>query len=164
MLKFFFNFLLIVFSTSLLMLSCVANNNGYMLKKAASIGDTLMIQELLTKGVDVDANSKNGNITPLWIASQKGYPEAVKLLVESGADLDVKVGGITPLMLASGDGNIEIVKLLLTAGADPTVRSHIGTVQNNNKTLQIHISALKEARRNGYDDIVELLKKYGATE
>ena len=60
----------------------------------------------------------NGGVTPLFMTSQNGHLEIVRLLVEAGADKD-KAGnyGVTPLQIARNKGRLEIVRLLVDAGA-----------------------------------------------
>ena len=54
--------------------------------------------------------------TPLWIASQKGHTQIVKMLLAVGADVNqAEEDGRTPLFTASWEGHVEVVKLLLAA-------------------------------------------------
>ena len=61
-------------------------------------------------------------MTPLWIASQNGHLEVVRLLVDAGADKDkAHNDGWTPLHRACFKGHVEVVRLLVEAGADKAV-------------------------------------------
>ena len=62
----------------------------------------------------------NGN-TPLHYACIYNNPEAVKLLVERGADVEAirRSTGHTPLHTACSDGFLECVQPLLDHHADP---------------------------------------------
>ena len=52
------------------------------------------------------------------VAADMGNLEAVKLLLEKGADINIRDnGGKTALMFASEKGRSEIIKLLKTHGA-----------------------------------------------
>lgn len=53
------------------------------------------------------------------LASQNGYVEVVKLLLETGAEVDQKrtTDGITALWVASQNGHTRVVELLEQAGA-----------------------------------------------
>merc|ERR1712078_113458 len=68
-------------------------------------------------GAEVNAKSEYG-ATPLHWASQEGYTDIVKLLIEKGADVNAKdEEGKTPLNWASEGGHTDIVKLLVEKGA-----------------------------------------------
>ncbi|CAG2235291.1 unnamed protein product [Mytilus edulis] len=73
-------------------------------------------------------------VTALFIASQRGHVEIVKLLLQNGADvnkceadqigLDIK--GISPLFIACKIGNSKIVQFLLDHDADTEISTEIG--------------------------------------
>src|SRR5262245_51440158 len=70
------------------------------------------------------ARDAYGN-TALIIAAQLGTPEAVKLLLEAGADPNAtNAAGATALMRAAA--NAEMVATLLSRGAQVNVRSRLG--------------------------------------
>jgi ankyrin repeat protein len=56
---------------------------------AASAGHVKIVEYLLEHSAYIDAESPNGT-TPLMIAAMYGSPEAVKVLIQSGADLHQK--------------------------------------------------------------------------
>jgi ankyrin repeat protein len=57
--------------------------------------------------------------TPLWYAADKGNLMILKLLIESGAQINLGgFKGQTPLWASCRHGHIEIVKLLISSGAD----------------------------------------------
>ena len=91
-------------------------------------------------------NNPVGNA--LTIASNNGYTEIVKLLLNKGAD--VNSGGGECLQAASSMGHIEIVNVLLDKGAD--VNSQGGRYGN----------ALQAASSMGHIEIVKLLLDKGA--
>jgi ankyrin repeat protein len=92
------------------------------LHNAAYSGDTAKLSELLEKpGVEVDRPEKRG-LTALMLASGNNHPDAVKLLLEKGANPNLKSReGSTALHRASAVGDLKTVDLLLKAGADPSV-------------------------------------------
>lgn len=56
---------------------------------AASSGQVAVIEFLLENSAYIDAESPNGS-TPLMMAAMYGSPEAVKVLIQAGADLGIK--------------------------------------------------------------------------
>ena len=73
---------------------------------------------------DVNAKDKRGT-TPLMYAAAYGSADAVKILIEAGADVNSKNAfDATALMWAVND--LDKVRLLLTKGADVNARSKMG--------------------------------------
>ena len=138
---------------------------------------------LQTKGVNLDARSRNGD-TALMLAAYKGNLAAVRALLDKGAEPNqtgwtalhyaATVGNndivqllldrsayidaespnqTTPIMMAARGGHILTVKLLLDEGADVTLKNGAG------------MTALDFAKAGGFNDIVEgltyRLKKAG---
>jgi ankyrin repeat protein len=96
---------------------------------AARTGDVAAIRRLAANGVNLDA----APVTPLrfvfpdfdhaqWTALQhaagKHQVEAVRVLLEWGADPDAMTDGGTPLLIAAGSKDPTMTRLLLDAGAD----------------------------------------------
>jgi len=92
---------------------------------------------------------------PLYFASSYGLVTVVRLLLAdiAAVDLEAKGGhyGSSALQVASYRGNTECVRLLLAAGADP------------NSPNDLNETSLYWARLNGFVEIVDLLRSYGAT-
>jgi ankyrin repeat protein len=89
--------------------------------------------------------------TPLVSAAAANQSEAVRLLLDRGADINKKLKrGPTALMIASFHGDIEMVKLLLSNGADVNADCDGDT-------------ALRWAKQKGHPDVVNLLIASGAT-
>ena len=65
-------------------------------------------------------NSIMGGLTPLLIAARDGHLEAVRALVESGADIDRVSGGdgSSPMVIAIANGHYDVAQYLLDQGAD----------------------------------------------
>jgi ankyrin repeat protein len=83
----------------------------------ASIGDTLLMEQLLKRGMDPNESDSNSR-TPLHIATANGFKDCVKLLLESGADVNSKdEDGNVPLWEAILGGHELIAKLLWDSGA-----------------------------------------------
>lgn len=70
-----------------------------------------------------------GGWSPLHLAAHYGQVEIVRLLLASGAPVNViasnKIGN-TPLMAAIVGGNIEIMRIMIEAGADPKLTDATG--------------------------------------
>lgn len=85
---------------------------------AADRGDTLIVKQLLEKGVNVDATTWEG-VTSLMYAAQNGNVSMVRLLMQSGASPDLKsVNGFTALITAIRSGQFEAAEQLLRSGAN----------------------------------------------
>jgi hypothetical protein len=63
---------------------------------------------------------------PLHLVAKRGDAEAVRWLLEHGADPNARWSHwdaeVTPLHLAAAQGHVDVVRLLLAAGADPSIR------------------------------------------
>lgn len=90
---------------------------------AARWGDVATIETIATGGVDLDAPyaHSDNSWTPLQTAIERQRVDAVRVLLEWGADPDATQGGNKPpLLMALETKNQAIVTLLLNAGATPT--------------------------------------------
>lgn len=92
------------------------NKTGWTpLHYAASSGHVSVIEFLLDNSAYIDAESPNGS-TPLMMAAMYGSPEAVKVLIQAGADLGIKNQlGLTALDFALR-GNRQNAKELIETG------------------------------------------------
>ena len=79
-------------------------------------------------------NGGGGSIAPLHIAAFVGNIEAIGLLIQSGANVNILSNGLysslpaggTPLHLAAKVENLSCLNLLLEAGADPNISNARG--------------------------------------
>src|SRR6185295_11209051 len=64
-----------------------------------------------------------GGLTPLLFAVREGNTEAVKALLDGGANVNKAREGdsTSPMLLAAINGHYDLVKLLLDRGGDPNV-------------------------------------------
>jgi ankyrin repeat protein len=102
---------------------------------AARAGATAAIAWLHARGAVLDADVYRG--TPLTWAAAKGRVDAVRLLLELGADVNARGTfggpahgvGTTALHHAAESGHLEVIEVLLAAGADRTIEDacHGGT-------------------------------------
>jgi len=103
---------------------------------SAHRGDYRTVEKLLDKGFDI--NRQCGSATALSYAAGQGNEEAVRMLVDRGADVNIA----NPLGEAAQKGNETIVRLLLDHGANP--------------------NCLKNAIYGGNLEIIKILIDHGA--
>lgn len=86
---------------------------------AAVKGDAREIQRLLDQGTDVNGRDSHGYTALVWTA-RSGQTEAMKILLDAGADKEMRKcpRGSTALYHAVSTNNNEAVHLLLARGAD----------------------------------------------
>lgn len=98
---------------------------GLRLYRAALVGDLQAAQRLLDKGAEVNWIVADVGHTPLHAAAMEGHSAAARLLISSGAALDLKdKDGWTALHHAAKRGQKEVVDLLLArakAGYDEAI-------------------------------------------
>ena len=88
------------------------------LHSAAEGGNEVIIETLLSSGLDIDSRGNDGT-TPLMVAAAKGDEKTVDLLLSKGADPHLKnFIGRNLLHAAAEGGNISIVKSMLSRGID----------------------------------------------
>jgi ankyrin repeat protein len=100
---------------------------------------------------DVDSRAFDDKLTPLHLASERGYEDVVHLLLEHGANTTVQnLYGQTPLHLASRSKQEKVARSLLDRGADVTA-------QENGGWTPLHWASVY-----GHEDIGRLLLEHGA--
>ena len=113
---------------------------------ASFFNQPTIARELVRRGADVAAVSMNPmEVTPLHSAAAAKATEIVRMLVESGAPVNVKQhGGWTPLHAAADNGDEEMIKILLQQGADPLAQNddgktpaQIAQLKGRDKALQL---------------------------
>ena len=147
------------------------------------------LEKAIKNGTNVNAkyngrfDGDNEYNTPLYMAASNGNIEAVKILLEAGADVNAKnFKGETPLYVAISKNNNELAKLLMQYNADVNHKVHGWTplyfaiLKKNNEIAKILIehnanvdlidyygySPLMLAARNGDVEAVQLLIDNGA--
>ena len=119
---------------------------------AAYSGNLEVVRKLIEYNpADINTRDEHYGSTPCHWASNGGHSKVgsvLRLLLEHGADMNAQDQiGRTPLHWASV---IAAVRLLLEHSADVEMKNDDGR------------TALQEAAKNGYDEIVELLREHGA--
>ncbi len=121
--------------------------------EAAAIGSVPALRFTLQALPVAAAAFSDDGFTALHLACFFGRPEAVSLLLATGADCNaVATNGslLRPLHSAAAQGSLEIARLLLDGGADP------------NATQQSSFTALHAAALRGDLALAELLIERGA--
>ena len=98
---------------------------------ASQQGHAPVIQALVNAGADVTAGTPNGT-TPLMAAAASGELDAVKVLIENGADVNGKDGVRlqTPLMYAAASNRASVIEYLAAKGADLKATSKVSDLSN----------------------------------
>jgi hypothetical protein len=150
----------------IVVVGCTPSSN--VLLRAAKSGYHAKVDQLIEKGVDVNAQDEFGWTALMW-ASHEGHADVARSLIDAGADLErevenqddiLRVGGkelqkhnyrgSTALMWASHEGHPEVVKMLLEAGANVAARDKDGS------------TALSNASVKGNEEIVKMLLEAGS--
>jgi uncharacterized protein len=90
--------------------------------EAAAVGQTERVRELVHREPQLARAWSSDGFTALHLAAFFGHAQAVRVLLEAGADASAKARntfGVEPLHSAAASRNLEGARLLLDAGADP---------------------------------------------
>jgi hypothetical protein len=123
------------------------------LVRAAADGDISGIDELLRAGANVNCTIDVGGAasSPLISAAREGRLDAVRLLLDRGADPNLLAPFDESAMIhAAAEGHVDIVSLLLDRGA------------SIDQTATFGDNALHRASANGHLEVVKLLIARGA--
>jgi hypothetical protein len=110
-----------------LLMGCAASNTS--LTGAARQGDISLMKTLISSGANVNNIDSAPlpfmkSMPPLHAAIEAGKVEAVKLLLDSGANPNIRgKNEYTPLFVASVSNQLAIAKLLIEKGADVNAKS-----------------------------------------
>jgi uncharacterized protein len=119
---------------------------------AAYRDDQEMARMLIAAGANINARTRLGDLTPLFMAAKNGSASILSLMLDAKADPNTaNANGTTPLMLAAASGKSDAVKLLLDRGADVNAKD-----LTNGQTSLMFAAALGRA------DAIRLLASRGA--
>jgi ankyrin repeat protein len=115
---------------------------------AATAGNVNQLQLLHLAGAHINSSGVTG--APLFLAAREGRLNAVRYLLDQGADVNVRgPHGHSALTEATYYGHLPIIKELVAKGADINAKSEAGT------PLDIAVHGSNPA-------VIDLLKHYGA--
>ncbi len=119
---------------------------------AAYRDDLEMVKMLLAAGANAKAATREGSITPLFMACQNGDAAIIEALLKAGADANApKSNGTTPLMIAAESGSAAAVRVLVEHGAN------VGSKES------VHgQTALMFAAAEGREAVIKFLLAHGA--
>jgi ankyrin repeat protein len=125
---------------------------GSALHYAAFYGLHFVVKFLVVQhSQDVRSRGFYEELAPLHLASQQGYDDVARLLLEYGADATARTRhGSTPLHFALGGRHDGVVRLLLQYDMDTTAQDEDGWT-----TLHL-------ASQHGYEDVARVLLRHGA--
>ncbi len=134
-------------------------NNSNALHLASTSGCVEIVRYLLkSPAIEIDINATNvGGDTALILAAESGHLDVIKLLVASGANLDIKnTNGFTALMAAVDRGCLHCIGYICSSGS---ISESFQRLQEKN-ILDKSSSLL--ACDNGHDHVVAwMLERYG---
>ncbi|XP_043784564.1 ankyrin repeat domain-containing protein 40-like [Apis laboriosa] len=127
------------------------------LRKAACVGDTDVVQELLNLGVDVNTRHSVNGWTPLHWACKKGYLDVAALLLKNGADKNIRSEiGETPAFLCTNPQILQLLDMPTDSQrilSEPAVHNIIPKYIKNDYVHGTIDSGISKIRNNGlYQD------------
>lgn len=119
---------------------------------AAFKDDLEMVKMLLAAGANVKVTTREGAITPLFMACTNGDAAMIDALLKAGAEANsTKANATTALMMAAASGSADAVKVLLDHGADPKAKESV-----HGQTALMFAAALNR------DAAIKVLMAHGA--
>jgi ankyrin repeat protein len=121
--------------------------------EAAALGEAKRLRGLLSIDPGLAGARSDDDFTALHYAAFFDGPDAARVLVEHGADVNAFADndlGVHPLNSAAAAGQREVAAILLESGADPNARTRSG------------FSPLEAAVHNEDEELAALLRSYGA--
>lgn len=111
------------------------------LHDAAKDGDIARLRDLISAGVDLEAQDKYVGTALHW-AALSGNVEAAEALIKAGANVNsqAKGDGTVSLHLAAQRGHMEIIELLIANGAEVDARDSESEITHGGRT-PLHYAA-----------------------
>ncbi|MFY0666255.1 MAG: ankyrin repeat domain-containing protein [Natronospirillum sp.] len=149
-----------LFGSALILSGCATSA----IHEAASIGDMDKLQAYVEGGGDLEEKAdKNwvsglyhyGGKTPLHLAVEGNQPDAVRYLINQGADVEAKSSsGETPLLLSAKAGNMAVFDLLLSYGAE-----RFAVDDSSNTALLIALDTLADTPLKAFETAEALIQR-----
>ncbi|XP_078435400.1 ankyrin repeat family protein [Wolffia australiana] len=116
-------------------------DSGTPLIWAAGHDQVEAVKVLLNHQANPNARTDD-DITPLLSAVAAGSVSCLKLLIESGAEVNIMAGGATPLHIAADIGNSDLISILVKAGANPNAEDEEGFKPIQTAVLRSNLEAV----------------------
>jgi ankyrin repeat protein len=110
---------------------------------AAAAGDVAEVKAALANGADTDARDPEG--TPATMLATRGHhTEALRALLDAGADVDAQDATLdNPLLYSGREGFLDIIRLANEAEADPTITNRYGGVAHIPASERGHVEVVR---------------------
>lgn len=126
------------------------------------------VEDLLQRNPNLVSQTDSMGLTPLHRAAATFHTAVAKVLIDKGANLEAigTTTGFTPLQLAVANEYYTMVDLLVTEGANVNLysKAKLGFSAAAGIDVAATNPPLLMARKKGYRQIEELLRKHGAKE
>ena len=108
-----------------------------LMRNACTEGNIHKLRELiLDNNADVNYTRQDG-VSPIWIASQNGHYDCVKMLIDNGANVhQATLYGDTALNIAQQEGHFKIARVLRELGANGWNYAHIACEDGDATRIQ----------------------------
>ncbi len=150
-----------------------SNRDGFtpLYRRPAPMATLAMVEILLKAGADANSFQAQGQ-TVLMTAARAGNAEAVKALLDHGAEVNAKETwrGQTALMWATAENHPDVVQVLVDHGAEVNAVSSVfdfSGMKTKPGDVPMHFprggfTALLFAARGGFTDCAKILLEHGA--
>ena len=138
--------------------------NGWsLLHFAAQSGNVVIIETMLSKDLDIDSRAQTLGITPAMVSIRFGKLEALKYLLEKGADGSLKTleGQFSHLSFAVTAGSVEAIELLLSHGCSIDDRDDQGETPLMQAAVAGKTEVLKYLLAQGADPLLHNNLEFG---
>ncbi len=140
----------IIFFSVCVATGCSSKLN-YDLGYAAVVGNVEKMRDLIANGAEVNSLAGKDETSPLEDAINGGHIDAVKFLLENGADPNFSSSSdISPLFHAFSNGNTEIASLLINYGAKLKLPNRLDGFNDDIRRYQYDKNFLTLLKKAGY--------------